>query len=230
MKELKIILIILSLLILTVGCSNSSSESLEKMNDEYSKTIRMLEEEKSELTSSVEGLKEELKKYSSTLPEDFPKVYGMSEENLNNLVDEAIKICLMFNVGMSYDYNSMIEVDGVNWCKTSKFTSMKELEDYFLSIFVEDIVYDYYNIEEKFQEFDNVLYTCMLGEMGTLVSFSDKTPKLIRVNLHEQKLIYSKEYYDSLRSFEESKSSVFEIPIVYLEGEGFRLNSVINVY
>ncbi len=101
----------------------------------------------------------------------------------------------MVNIGINYDFNSTIEVDGVQWCKVTepKFKSMKELEEYLLSVFVDNTVYEEYYIDKIFQEFDGELFTSRLGEMGTLIRYMDESPELIEVRKQEKYASFQKE-------------------------------------
>lgn len=256
MRKLKLTTTILITLFLTVGCSNLNSDNsrldtinnlelqlkesedksskMKELNDVMTTKVSELNQEKQILNGKLEKAvqaKEEIQS-SLTILEEFPEVYEMNEEIINYLVDEAIEVCMMINVGMLFDYNSIKEVDGIDWCISTDpdFSSMKELEEYFLSIFVEDIVYDHYKIKQIFKEFDGVLYTNHIGECGSLINYSDKPPKLLSINLQDKKLVYGKEYFDASDDTEGQKAHILEVEIVYVEGKGFRLNSIIDMY
>jgi len=209
-KKQQFIIVFICLALLSIGCRlvNVDEDSIENIDSG----------EKSDF--------EEMKKDS--LKESFPEALGFSEEELNYLVDEAIEICVMFNIGINYDFNSTIEVDGVQWGKVteSKFKSMKELEEYLLSVFVDNTVYKEYYIDQIFQEFDGELFTSRLGEMGTLIRYMDESPELVEVRKQEKMLVFRKKYFEG----DYEIPQFIEIEVVYIENKGFRLNSTINTY
>ncbi len=103
---------------------------------------------------------------------------------------------------------------------------MKELEEYLLSVFVDNTVYEEYYIDKIFQEFDGELFTSRLGEMGTLIRYMDESPELIEVRKQENMLVFRKKYYEG----DYEIPQFIEIEVVYIENKGFKLNSTINTY
>ncbi len=134
-----------------------------------------------------------------SLKESFPEALSFSEEGLNYLVDEAIEICFMFNIGISNDFNSTIEINGVQWSKVNRikiWKAWKNLRNIYRAFFVDNTVYEEYYIDQIFQEFDGELYTSRLGEMGTLIRYMDESPELIEVRKQENMLVFRKKYYE----------------------------------
>ncbi len=209
-KKKQFIIVFICIALLSIGCrvDNFDEESTENIDDSGKRET------------------EEIKK--GNLEETLPETLNISKDELNYIVDEAIEICFMFNIGINYDYNSIVEVDGVQWGKVteSKFRSMKELEEYLLSVFVDKTVYEEYNIDQTFQEIDGELFTNRLGEMGTLIRYNVDSPELERVREQEKMLVFRKGYYEGDYEIQQ----FIEIEVVYDENKGFRLNSTINTY